>query len=101
VISHTKQKYLCASNGKKLILIIDDINLLKEQCDIGRFLKSLLSLGYYYDHDTLEKIYFSNVVILAAENSSYEFDLSYELVKYFKPICLPSLTIRDIIPLYQ
>jgi hypothetical protein len=30
VISPSKQKYLSANNGKKLILIIDDINLLRE-----------------------------------------------------------------------
>ena len=66
-----KEKRLCAINGKQLILILDDINLVVEESKIGRFLKSILTVGYYYDCLSLQKVYLTNVSILAAENSSY------------------------------
>jgi hypothetical protein len=88
-------------NGKHLILILDDINLVQESSAIGRFLKNILTVGFYVDSRTLEKIYLSNVSLVAAENSAYEFRLSYEFTKGFKPIYLGPPPIRDIIDLYR
>jgi hypothetical protein len=66
VVNSKRQKHLCAINGKKLVLLIDDLNLLDERSPIGIFLKSILTLGYYHDPLSLEKIHLSNVVVLAA-----------------------------------
>lgn len=88
-------------NGKQLVLILDDLNLLEEKSPIGTFLKSILSVGYYYDSLTFEKVHLSNVAVLAAENSSYEFRLSYDFTKCFKPVYLQAAPIREIIELYH
>lgn len=47
------------------------MNLLEERSAIGIFLRSILTLGYYRDPLSLEKIHLSNVAVLAAENSTY------------------------------
>lgn len=52
-VNASKQKYLSAINGKKLIIMFDDINLLDENSSIGRFIRSILAQGYYFDHITL------------------------------------------------
>ena len=80
--------------------MLDDINLLDVNSSIGRFLRSILNQGFYYDKITLERIYFNNVSIIAAENSSYEFSLNYEIIKHFKPIYLPQLSIRKVAECY-
>ena len=61
-----REKHLCAINGKQLILILEDINLAEEESDIGRILKSILTVGYYYDSFSLDKIYMGNVALLVA-----------------------------------
>lgn len=71
IVNSSKKRFLSATNGKKLVLILDNINLFEENSKIGKFLKSILLFGYYYDDITHEKIYINNLVIIAAENSSY------------------------------
>jgi hypothetical protein len=65
-VSAEKRKYLTAINGKKLIIMLDDINTLEEKSNIGVFLRSILSQGYYFDHITLEKIHLNNVSVIAS-----------------------------------
>jgi hypothetical protein len=42
-VEQSRHKVLSAANGKRLILMLDDINLIDEKSSIGRFLKSYLS----------------------------------------------------------
>jgi len=65
-VSAEKKKYLTAINGKKLVIMLDDVNTLDERSSIGIFLRSILSQGYYFDHITLEKIYLNNVSVIAS-----------------------------------
>ena len=66
IVNQDKQKFLSSINGKQLIVFLDDVNLLDEKTNVGRFFKSLLTLGYYFDHVTHEKIHLNNVSIVAA-----------------------------------
>ena len=93
-VNADKNKYLSAINGKKLIILLDDINTIDEEGNFGRWLLSILAQGYYYNNITLEKIYLKKVSIIATENSCFEFNLSTELIRHFKPLYLPQLSIK-------
>lgn len=101
VVNAGREKQLCALNGKQLVLMLDDLNLLDESSPIGTFLKSVLSQGYYYDALTLEKIHLGNLVVLAAENSTYQPALSYEFTRCFKPVHLQAPPLRELVELYH
>ena len=99
-VSADKQKYLSAINGKRLVILLDDVNTLDENSSVGKFFRNVLNQGYYYDHITMEKVHLKNVSIIAAESSLHEFTLSYEFVKHFKPISLPAVSVRSISDCY-
>ncbi len=65
IVNQSKQKFLSSINGKQLLIFLDNVNLLDEGSNVGHFFKSLLTLGYYFDHVTQEKIYLNNVSIVA------------------------------------
>ncbi len=63
---------------------------------IGQFLYNCVKNGYYYDMMTYEKIFISNISFVVAENDTYESRIDNMFLKYFKPIYLNEIELKDI-----
>jgi hypothetical protein len=52
--------------NKRLVIMIDDFNLLEEESQVGQFLTSCIKYGYFYDFSTNEKTYLHNISFIVA-----------------------------------
>ena len=61
-----QKKCFCSSTNKRLIIFIDDFNILDINCQIGEFIMTCIKNGYYYDTTTNEKIHIQNISFVVA-----------------------------------
>jgi dynein heavy chain len=90
------KKCFCSSTNKKLIIFIDDFNILDINSQIGEFMLTCIKDGYYYDTATNEKIFIYNISFVVAENDTYESRIDNKFMKYFKPIYINEIEPKDI-----
>jgi hypothetical protein len=61
-----QKKCFCSSTSKKLIIFIDDFNILDISSQIFQFIMACIKDGYYYDAATNEKIFIFNISFVVA-----------------------------------
>ena len=85
----SQSQYNCRiapKSGKKLILMLDDLNLVQRNSPLLEFIETCSSQRYFLHQKTNKKVQLGDIWFICAENSSYEYFSQYFIKKNFIPL---------------
>lgn len=101
--SPTSDKHtLCSKTGKKLVVMIDNFNLINTDSALFEFLHTAISHQYYYDFSRNRKITIGDVCFICSKTGSFQ-SINYEnpfLLRHFFPIYVNEPELVDIMGVY-
>lgn len=96
------KRILCSKTGKKLVIMVDNFNLINVNSSLFHFFQSVTTYNYYFDYSRNCKIMVGDVCFICSKTGSFQSiatDNSFLLREFF-PIYINEPDLSDIIALY-